>query len=115
MLINIIANIILIPRLNIFGASIAFLCSHGFMFISGLYFANKIIKYDKKYLIIKFVKTLIASLFMVFAIFYLKEKVSLVLSILSGGAVYAIVLLLIKGFTKEDAMQLLLSLRKKAV
>lgn len=113
MIINIIANLILLPRYGIVGAAIAFLCSHGFMFVSGLIVANRIIKYDKIFLLIKFLKTILAAALMVVSIYIVKDYYHLAVSIMIGGVVYAFILFIIKGFTKSDVMILYNSFFKK--
>ncbi len=105
MVINLILNLILIPKFNYLGACIAFLFSHGFLFFAGLFVARKIIPYSKRLLLITFAKTILSGGLMSLAVVLLKPRVHLLISIGIGAAVYFIVMILTKGLDKKDLIE----------
>jgi O-antigen/teichoic acid export membrane protein len=96
MVINIISNVILIPMIDTLGAAVAFLISHGFLFISSLIVARSIIKINALDLVVKFIKILIACIIMTIIVYYFKNNISWILSIPVGAIIYAIFILLFK-------------------
>jgi len=99
---NVLANILLIPKLNHVGASLAALLSAIFLFIIGIYWANKIVKYDKIRVLERFLKSFFSAFVMAALIFIFKKEVSFYILIPLGTIFYFSVLFLIRGFTKEE-------------
>lgn len=89
MVINIIFNMILIPRYGGIGASFAFLISHGFLFLTSMYNASRLIKIDFLRFGIVLLKSIIASFFMAGAVWFM-EPFSLFGAIIVGGLIYLI-------------------------
>ncbi len=115
MILNIILNIILIPQYQHVGAAIAALVSLSTMFILNLVWVPKIIDINYKFFIVKTLKTVFAALIMGAVIIYLKETLNFILLIFIGAIVYALIMYLIKGFTKHDIEYLWQSVFKKQV
>jgi O-antigen/teichoic acid export membrane protein len=113
MILNIILNIILIPRYHHYGAALAALISLTAMFILNLLWIPKIIKVNWKFLLVKFLKTLFAALLMFITIIYLKQLVNFGILIILGALIYTAVMYLIKGFTKADLQYLSQAIFKK--
>jgi len=114
MIINIILNIILIPRYQHIGASIAAVVSLTILFILNLIWVPKIISYDSKFLILKLIKTIFAALIMCAFLLLLKEKVNFIILIIAGAILYLGIMYCIKGYTKNDIKYLLKAIFKKA-
>jgi len=113
MIINIILNIILIPKYSFTGASLAFLASHSFLFIISMIYARQIIKYDLKELGSSFLRALISSLIMAGTLYFIEYSMNVVLAILVGGIVYTVFILIFKGITKDDINYFINFFRKK--
>ncbi len=114
MVLNIILNIILIPKYQQAGAAIAALSSLSLMFILNLLWVPKIISYDYKFLLIKALKALLGSIIMAVTILYLKQTINFIVLIFMGALIYALIMYLIKGFVWEDIKYLYQSLLKKS-
>ena len=113
MVLNIILNLILIPKFQHLGAAIAAVISLTILFFLNLYWVPKIIKYNYKFLIIKLLKSLCASVIMALVIIYLKQTINFIILIILGALIYGSIMYLIKGFTKEDVRYLWQSIFKK--
>lgn len=106
MVLNVILNLILIPKYHFIGASFAFLVCHSLLFLASLVVARKIIKYNLKGLVFNFIKTFLAALIMGVVIYFLKPQINWLVLILIGGVVYFVSLFLVKGFYKKDLVYL---------
>ncbi|MFA5188357.1 MAG: flippase [Patescibacteria group bacterium] len=115
MVIDIILHLILIPKYQQIGASIATLISLSLLFILNLIWVPKIIKYDFKFLTIKSIKALLASVFMAIFIIYTKEHINFIILIIISAFIYTIILYLLKGFGKDDLKYLWQAIFKKNV
>ena len=102
MVFNIILNIFLIPAYSFVGAAIAFLISHGFLFLASLFIARRIIPYSKRHLLSVIVKTGISAFVMAVVLFYLNDFINFVILIPIGAVIYFIVLFAIKGMTIRE-------------
>ena len=103
---NIVANLILIPLFSYVGSALTTLLSYFLLFYLGIFTVNKIIKYDKYYLVVSFLKILFSCLIMGLVIILTKQYLHFILVIPLGALAYLAVLYLIKGFTKNDIIQL---------
>lgn len=115
MIINIILNIILIPQYQHLGAAIAALVSLSTMLILNIVWVPKIIKFNYKFLIVKLLKAIFASLIMGLVIIYLKTSINFILLMIIGAIIYALIMYIIKGFTKHDIQYLWQSIFKKQI
>jgi len=112
-IINIILNLILIPKYTYTGAAIASTISSLIILVLGLITADQVIKFNKKYLIVNFLKTFLSAVIMGVVIYYLIDKMHFAFLIILGIIVYFILLFLIRGFKKSDVRDLLISLKLK--
>lgn len=101
-LFNIILNLILIPVFSQAGAAIAALISYVLLFTLGIVVVEKIVQYDKKYLLISLAKIIFSCLVMGLVVLVLKNYWHFILVSGFGVLVYLTVLYLIKGWTKND-------------
>ncbi|MFA5029527.1 MAG: flippase [Patescibacteria group bacterium] len=102
---NIILNLILIPLYGYNGAAVAALISYVVLFALGIVVIEKIVKYDKKYLLISFAKITFSCLVMSLVVVWLKGYWSFVITAPLGALVYLVTLVLVGGFSKKDIMQ----------
>lgn len=115
MMINLILNLILIPRFSYFGASVSALASSIILCCLGIYLAGKIIKYDWRYLVKILLKSFLAALVMGVAVFYLKNIINYLVVIPIGALIYFIVLFLVKGLTILEVISLYHSVRQRKI
>ncbi|MBU4331537.1 flippase [Patescibacteria group bacterium] len=107
MVINIVLNLILIPRLSFVGASIAALCSQVLLFTLGLAYVSGIIHYDKKYLGWSFIKIVLASAVMGGLAYLVKDQVHVVFNIAIAGLVYIGMIMVSATVSKSDIKEML--------
>ncbi len=112
-LVNIILNLILIPKFIYAGAAAASLASALVVSFLGLWAVPKVIKYNKKYLASSFLRSLFAAGVMGLILYLLLTKLHFIILGVLGVIIYFIVLYLINGFKKSDLKDLLSSLKIK--
>jgi O-antigen/teichoic acid export membrane protein len=113
MALNIILNIVLIPRLSFVGAAISTLISHSLLYILGMIFANKIVVYGKAFIFGSLAKILVSAGVMSAVIIYLNRFISFWFLIPLGGLIYFGVLCLFRGIGKDDIVGILKALKKE--
>jgi O-antigen/teichoic acid export membrane protein len=111
--ISLILNFILIPRFNTIGASITVVICNIVMTVLGLYWAPKITKFSWPKILTILFKALISVFIMGIFVFYLKNKLNIILVITIGGIIYFTLLLLLGGVKKEDIFSIYKSFAKK--
>lgn len=95
---NLAANIILIPKYGIIGAGISTLFSELVLFVSSQYFVSRHFhKFNIKGILIR---PIIASAAMWAFLHFIRLPV--ILSIISGAIIYALLVLLLKSFDRQD-------------
>lgn len=109
MIINVILNLILIPKINMAGAAIASIVSQVIMLMLGLYEANKVIAYDKKLLLIRFMQNIITASLMLGAILLLKDMINWIIILPLAVVFYFSFLFIIGGFSRADFQSILTS------
>jgi len=114
-IINIILNLILIPKMIYTGAAIASLTSTIVILALGLWVVPQVVKYNKKYVLISFLKSLFAALIMGIILYSLINKLHFGILILLGILIYFAVLFLVRGFRKRDITDLLISMKIKKI
>jgi O-antigen/teichoic acid export membrane protein len=102
MVLNVILNIIVIPRYSFVGAAAAFMVSHSFLFVMSLIIAKQIIPYSKRNLLKVLLRSLVGVAVMGGVLLYLIDSLHFVVLIGLGAIVYFVVMYLIRGFTKSD-------------
>ncbi len=113
MVLNIILNLVLIPRLSFVGAAVSTLVSHSFLYILGMIFANKIVVYGKSFIFGSLAKIIFSASLMSALIIFLNKFISFWFLVPIGGAVYFGFLYILRGISKEDFSGILKSLKKK--
>lgn len=98
---NIVLNIVLIPRWSFIGASWSWFIANAVVLIIGFILSRRVLIYAIRPLLLSTIRVVTAVAIMGIVVMAL-HAASLVLSIVVGGAVYAICLLLTKEITRED-------------
>lgn len=109
---SIVANFLLIPKLQATGASITVLVTNALMFILGISEVRKIIDYSPRKNLVTLGKSLWAAAVMAIIVFYGKTYMSVILATVLGALLYFIFLYLVGGFKKEDLRSIYLSFKK---
>lgn len=113
MVLNVILNIILIPKYTAVGAATAGLVSFTFMLAAGLYYSRRIIDYNAGKLILSSAKTILSGGLMALCVVLAKPYIHFSLTIPLGATVYAAVLYMLKGWTINDIKTLKQMLLKR--
>ncbi|MEJ0020988.1 MAG: flippase [Candidatus Doudnabacteria bacterium] len=99
LLFNVVLNLLLIPKFGFVVAAVLTLCSEMVQLIGYTYVVQtKIISFPY---LINFVKPILASAVMGFAVYFFRDH-NLWLLIAGGGVIYAIVLISLRFFRRED-------------
>jgi len=114
LLVNVVVNSILIPVIGPQGAAIAFLCSHGGLFIMSFLFIRKKLAFAAKIFVFNFIKVLSVSVAMGAVVLFLKSYIYWFLTIPVGGIVYVLLLLVLKVVTIKDFAKILTMLSRKS-
>ncbi|PIU10504.1 hypothetical protein COT27_02875 [Candidatus Kuenenbacteria bacterium CG08_land_8_20_14_0_20_37_23] len=112
-LVNVILNIVLIPKYTYVGAAVTSLVSTFVLFVLGMYWVPKIIDYSKTYLFNGLAKIFLACLLMAVVIYYFLPLVNWIFLIPVGVLVYFVVLWFIGGVSRQDARDIWNSLTAK--
>ena len=110
MAINIILNLLLVPKISFIGSAWSWFITNLAWFALTIYWADKLIDYSKKLLLVSFSKAVLASLIMGAVLFYIREQVHIFVNVALGGIVYVAVMFLIKGITITEIKELINSL-----
>ena len=102
----VILNLILIPKYQAVGASIAVTTGHILMTLLGLYWATKTIKFSYSKIIMIFLKALTSAVIMAFLVVYLKGIINIFAVIALGGMIYFGLLFLFRAFSWQDAVSM---------
>jgi len=118
--VNIILNIMLIPKYTYIGASFAALATHIVLILLGLPVVYRIVRFRVRYLIDKLLRVFTAASIMGVCLFviepYFSFSFGLIFLIFVGAFVYAIALFLVRAFSFDELRFLYsIALRKKAV
>lgn len=112
---SLVLNLTLIPRYGAAGASLTVLLTNFLMFVLSMRLVPRITKYNYKKIIIMLMKSLLAAALMSLAVYYLKNQVNLILTVILSGLSYFMILYIFKGFTREDVMSIYQSFSKNKV
>lgn len=101
-LLNLVLNLILIPYVGILGAAIATLMAYLLLFVIGTYYSFKYLKFDIDFYFI--LKSFLAAIVMSFVILSWNPEglADVLITVGVCAVVYAVVLLLFKGMTREE-------------
>ena len=100
-LVNIIINILLIPKIGIIGAAISTVLSYALLSLIVLIWANKSVGYNFDYIFIS--KTIISSFLMLLVIKFIPvhDMLTLIIAILVGTTIYVVLSLILKTFSDD--------------
>ncbi len=113
LVVNIILNLILLPRLGITGAAIAALVSNAVLCLAGFYFASRHVVINFKNIIKYINQTLWPALAMAAVVYYLSEKLHYIHIILIGGAIYLVLICFTGVVNKEHVLIVINKLKLK--
>ena len=113
LLVNVILNLILLPKLKINGAAIAALVSNATLCLAGLYFARRQVFINFKNIIKYANQTLWPALAMAVAAYYLSFRIHYLLTIVISGAIYFILIYLTGVVSKENISIIINKLKPK--
>ncbi len=99
LVVNMIANAILIPRYSFTGAAIASLISTVLLVLLGLPWVSRIIQIDWRWLGLQAVKIVFAGLCMAFILFWIQKTYPLPVVIVIGALIYTVGILLLRVVT----------------
>lgn len=112
--VNIILNLAFIPLWGHVGSAVAVPLSYLVIFLAGLFFVSRIIKFNKKFVLLSFGRILFSSVVMGVVVMFLKERYHFVVPIVIGSLVYIILLYALREVTRVDINQIKTLLFKKA-
>jgi O-antigen/teichoic acid export membrane protein len=100
-LVNIVINILLIPKIGIIGAAISTVLSYAILSLIVLIWANKSVGYNFDYLFIS--KIIFSSFLMLIIIEFIpvNDMLTLIIAIIVGTIVYVILTLILKTFSDD--------------
>ncbi len=113
MAINVILNVILIPKMSFLGAAVAAVVSHTLLFIVGLIFAGRVVEYNKKFIFGSLFKIVFSAAVMSAAIIYLRPYIYWLILIPIGAVIYFGLLFLIRGMELRDVINIFKVLKKE--
>ena len=99
-IINVICNLIIIPKMGYVGACISTIITEGILLILLMHFISEYLAKISTTHIIKM--PIFAGLIMALSIFFIKEYLNIMIVILIAGIVYFVSLLILGGITRED-------------
>ncbi|MBU1145958.1 flippase [Patescibacteria group bacterium] len=115
MALNVVLNVILIPRFSYLGAAISTVISHTLLFTIGLIFAGRVVAYNKKFIFIALFKIVISAGAMSAVIIYLRPYVYWVFLIPIGAIIYFVLLFLLRGMEFRDVTNIFKALKREEV
>lgn len=103
MIISVLMNILLVPRIGLIGAATSAIVSFSFMFIAGLFFIKKTIpSFEFTHLFLVLFKILLSGLLMLLVGVLLKPTIGWVVLIPASGVVYLLGLIVTKSVSKNE-------------
>lgn len=102
--VNIILNLILLPRLGISGAAVSALVSSILLCLAGLYFARRQVGINLKNILKYINQTLWPALAMAAVVYYLSEKIHYIPTILIGAAIYFVLICFTGVINRENVL-----------
>jgi len=97
--VNIVLNLILLPRLGIYGAAVAALASNFVLCAGGLIFSNYFVKLDFTLLFKYFLQTFIPAAVMGILVYYFSRHLHFIFTIPIGVIIYALLLFISGGMS----------------
>jgi O-antigen/teichoic acid export membrane protein len=113
MVLNIVLNAILIPRLGVIGAAFSALAGNALLWAGAMWFSRRVTRVDRRSFLVTAAKTLFAGVCMSLALISLVGRVHVALLVPLGAFVYIGILLLVRGVTFREIRVVLDVLMKK--
>jgi len=113
MVLNVILNLILIPRLGIWGASLASSLSTLLLFILNMSMVLRVIRLRFRHFR-PILGSILSAVIMYYLVIYLKQSIHWVITILLGAIVYLILMLLTRSLKMRDLTQIAKSFFKSS-
>ena len=113
LVVNVILNLILLPKLRIDGAAIAALTSNALLCLTGLYFASRQVFINFKNILRYINQTLWPALAMAAVVYFLSFKIHYLLTIVVGGIIYLILICFTGVVNKQNVSIIINKLRPK--
>lgn len=113
MVLNVILNLILIPRLGIWGASLASSLSTLLLFILNMSMVLRVIRLRFRHFR-PILGSILSAVIMYYLVIYLKQSIHWVITILLGAIVYLILMLLTRSLKMRDLTQITKSFFKSS-
>lgn len=101
LLVNILTNLLLLPKIGIMGAAYAALLSNTVLCVGGFWFCKKIILIDLSLLFKYFNQTFWPAILMAIVAFYLSVKINFLIIIPFSAVVYGLLLYMFGGIDKD--------------
>ena len=114
LMISVILNLILLPKLGITGAAVAALASNTVLCLAGLYFAGRQVFINFKNIFRYMNQTLWPALAMGAVVYYLSEKIHYLPTILIGGIIYLVLIFFTGVVNKDNILMVLNKLKSKS-
>ena len=99
LVVNIIMNVILLPRVGIIGAAFSALAGNIILCFGGIYFAGQFAVLDFKRIFISINQTLWPALIMAMAVYYMSQWMNFLITIPIGAVLYFILLFITGGLS----------------
>jgi O-antigen/teichoic acid export membrane protein len=112
-LINVIINVLLIPKYTYIGASIAAVSSAVVLVLLGLPWIGKIAPYNKRLLVSKFLKLAFSSTSMGILLYLFRNDVSILLLLPIGLAIYLFLIFAVRAVSPADVKTVFQAVFKK--
>jgi O-antigen/teichoic acid export membrane protein len=113
LIINIILNLVLLPRIGITGAAIAALISNAMLCLVGFYFSVRQVSIDARSIMLYLHQTLWPALAMAGVVYVLSFKLSFLITIPIGAGLYLALLYKTKVLTKDILLLVVEKIRLK--
>lgn len=114
-LFNVVANLILIPLLSYNGAAISNFLSYALLFILGITAVDKIMKYDKKFLLLSLGKIIVCCAAMFLVVYFLKQYLYFAIVIIIGIAVYLALAYFLKLISPKNTRSFIKEMLNKKI
>jgi O-antigen/teichoic acid export membrane protein len=101
--VNVILNLILLPRLRLEGAAIAAICSNFILCVAGFYFSRKQAVIDMRKIIRYAVQTILPAGIMAACVYLLTRRIHWIAAVPAGAILY-LILLFVSGFLKWETV-----------
>ncbi len=114
LVVNVVLNLILLPKLGITGAAISALVSNGILCLAGFYFSRRQVPINLKNIFKYLNQTLWPAAVMAGMVYLLSFQTHYIVAIIIGGATYIILLFITGVINKELALSLMNKVRGRS-